>query len=696
MQHDDPISGDIRVANSREALVSVHRGPAHDSGRDRRVMTADGAAGEDRLRELMAINRAIAGSLDYDEVLHLVVEKTAAFTGASACLLLMCDADGIARVVASVGEPQNAIARFRAPMDEHIESKQRALLNLGPADQLVSVPVMAGRRLRGLLTVCCKAIDHHADDQEQLILALADQAAIALDHAARYSEVRRDLRSRELLTEHVFDHAPLGIYALTPDLVVEEVNAAGAEFVGRSDHGLVGRPLGAVLPDASGHVAGCCRMILSGAYESVSGIQVHIEPGWGAQERYLDVSLVQGAPRGVLLLAWDITERVRAERKQELHAEQLAEANEAKDLFFNTLSHELRTPLAAMANSLAVLNLAGATAEQRRSARQIMERNVRSQARLVDDLLDLSRIMRGKLKLDQQPLDLRDIVDSQARELEGDVRAAAVRLSCEQAASPLTISADPLRLRQIIANLLVNAIKYTNPGGQITVVTAAEDGEAVLRVRDTGVGITPQLMRHLFEPFRQAEHSGARSRGGLGIGLSIARALAEQHGGRLGASSPGANQGSEFTLRLPRAHAVRPGPEDAAAAANMQPRRVLVVEDDADVRDSLVVLLQVLGHTVFSCADGVCAVETAERERPDVGLIDLGMPYPDGYEVARRLRDREWSRGMRLIALTGYSGEEHVQKAAAAGFDAHVTKPVTPDRLADILLQAPGQPFPPC
>jgi two-component system, sensor histidine kinase len=366
------------------------------------------------------------------------------------------------------------------------------------------------------------------------------------------------------------------------------------------------------------------------------------------------------------------------------HLAALKEASEAKELFFNTLSHELRTPLTAILNAMEILRRPESTTAHATRAHEIIARNITQQVRLVDDLLDLSRITRGKVEIQREVLDLREILKEQAEAFGAAARDKGLELATRTGGAPLLVLGDRLRLGQILANLLTNAIKYTEAGGSITATVAAEGTDAVLlRIRDTGVGISRDLLPHIFEPFRQAETSLARTSGGLGIGLSIARSLSERHGGTLTAHSDGIGAGSVLTLRLPRAEARPRRPERAEPTG--RPRRVLVVEDNLDVRDSTVLLLETLGHGVSSTSSGGEALAIAERDRPEVALIDIGLPDLDGHEVARRLRARFPNGALRLVALTGYSDKVQRQAADAAGFDDYLVKPASRADLVRVL-----------
>jgi len=400
-----------------------------------------------------------------------------------------------------------------------------------------------------------------------------------------------------------------------------------------------------------------------------------------------------GRPAAMRAIVRDISDRKRAEAERERHLAAIEEANEAKDLFFNTLSHELRTPLAAMLNALELLRHEHATEAQRARAFSILDRNLHNQTRLIEDLLDLSRIMRGKVELSLAALDLRDVVSAQVEALEGAARQAQLSLTVELGRRPVPVRGDPLRLGQVLSNLLTNAVKFTEPGGRISVRVAAAGDEAVVSVRDTGIGIPADLLPRVFEPFRQAETSLARSKGGLGIGLAVARSLVQLHGGSLTAESDGPGKGSELTLRLPlQAEAAPPAPAPRVdEASSPRGRRVLLIEDNADLRESLVMLLELAGHAPTAAADGRVGLELARTARPDVVLIDIGLPGIDGYQVAGTLRRDPATRSLPLVALTGYATPEHQERARLAGFTRHLVKPVDPEELLRVVeANSPG------
>ena len=390
----------------------------------------------------------------------------------------------------------------------------------------------------------------------------------------------------------------------------------------------------------------------------------------------------------------DVTERRRAEealreadrRKDELLAS-LREADRRKDEFLAMLAHELRNPLAPIRNALRLMARPGGPSAEDEDDRAIAERQVVHLTRLVDDLMDVSRITAGKIELRKEAVDLvavaRRAIESIAATIEARGHAFEVSLPDR----PIPLEADPTRLEQVFWNLLSNAAKYTDPGGRIRLSAAREEDEAVVVVEDTGIGIDPSMLGRVFDMFVQADDRGDRSEGGLGLGLSLVKSLVALHGGRVEARSEGPGRGSTFVVRLPVAREAAPA-RVAERRPNGQPprRRILVVDDNVDAAVTLGKLLtRIYGQDVRVAHDGPSALRGAEEFRPEVVLLDIGMPGMDGYEVARRLRARPESSGVLLVALTGWGQESDRQRSRQAGIDHHLVKPVEPEVLRQIL-----------
>jgi signal transduction histidine kinase/integral membrane sensor domain MASE1 len=376
-------------------------------------------------------------------------------------------------------------------------------------------------------------------------------------------------------------------------------------------------------------------------------------------------------------------ERQRAELAREdlLARERVARseaelANRAKDEFLAMLGHELRNPLGAIANATHVLEL-GASDERIGASRAILARQTAHLTLLVDDLLDVARVQSGRVELHREAVDLGKLVERCAEALEPADHGRELRFSTPS----LLVDADPARLDQVVTNLLSNALKYTAPGGHVWVSVARERDRAILRVRDDGIGISPELLPRVFDLFVQADRSLDRSKGGLGLGLTLVKRLVELHGGAVSANSGGPDRGSEFVVELPLATGEDSGRADPAATAGPRARRILIVEDHEDAREGLRLLLATMGHSVMIASDGVEGLAALRRSRPEVAIIDIGLPGLDGYALARAVRCEPELDGVQLVALTGYSGSENRQQAIEAGFQLHLVKPVDPKAL---------------
>ncbi len=363
----------------------------------------------------------------------------------------------------------------------------------------------------------------------------------------------------------------------------------------------------------------------------------------------------------------------------------LRQADRQKDEFLATLSHELRNPLAPIRNALHVLRLAGSDEQTRLRVVDTMERQVGSVIRLVDDLLELSRVNEGRIQLRKERIKLATVLRSALESSAPLVEAAGHELIVSQPPDAVLLNADPVRLTQVIANLLNNAAKYTERGGRIQLGARLEDSQAVISVQDTGIGIPHDMLERIFEMFVQVEPTDDRTRQGLGIGLTLVKRLVELHGGTIEAHSAGPGQGSEFVVRLPAFSDQRAalGKQAPQGAPGMERRRrelkrfkILVVDDHHDSGESLATLLRLLGHEVRVAYDGPAALEVAGSFRPDVVLLDIGLPGMDGVEVGARLRQDPKFHDLLLIALTGYGRDEDRQRSRSAGFDAHLVKPV--------------------
>jgi PAS domain S-box-containing protein len=389
----------------------------------------------------------------------------------------------------------------------------------------------------------------------------------------------------------------------------------------------------------------------------------------------------RGAIIGVSKIARDISQRKRAELA-------LRAADHAKDEFLAMLGHELRNPLGALASAVRILDLEERSPDRWMRARAVIGRQVDQLSHLVDDLLDASRVTSAKMRLSRRPLDLSQTVQATIEALR--TRGLVDRHKLTFSGPQVWIDADETRIEQIVTNLVGNALKFTPPGGAITVSLSCEGQHALLAVKDTGVGIPAEVLPRIFDLFVQSERSLDRSQGGLGIGLTLVRRLVELHDGTIEASSDGAGKGSTFTVRLPAMSAPNPnvGEQIPVITAAGKPRRVLIVEDNEDAREMLSILLAQDGHEVRVAHDGPSGLQAALTFRPDVGLLDLGLPGFDGYALARSIRAHDEGKQIYLVALTGYGQSEDRVRSEAAGFDAHVVKPLAINQLAQLLQRA--------
>ncbi|MGI5865137.1 MAG: ATP-binding protein [Myxococcales bacterium] len=647
----------------------------------------------ERIRELLAINHAIASATDYDEVLRLVVERTYEFTRADACLvLLLVDARSV-RVAAAVGEGMEAACEVRLPLDEELGAGLGRVLGFRDSDAFFGVPIVGSAGLIGVLAILrrCPGDGDRVEDEE-LLSALADQAAIALENADRLRRLEAAFDAvhaeRQVLSQ-VMEAAPVALLLVEGDEArISYANRSALElFPGADDLSL---EKWTTRGDAD---AGFERSLVRRALvfgEQVRGVEVVEEQADGG-ERHFEVSAAplppgEGGKRRAVIAVQDTTLREHLRRERE-HAGALAEAIRVKDLFFNTLSHELRSPIAAIRNAVELIRRSSANPTRRERACAIIERSVSNQTRLIDDLLDLSRIMLGRLRLEHELVDLQDLVAVQVEALEQDARRKGLEMSLETGAGALPVRGDRVRLGQVVSNLLTNAIRYT-AHGSIRVRVFAEGKQVAVQVQDTGIGIAAETLEHIFQPFRATDSSLQRSSGGLGIGLSIAHSLVERHDGSIEVTSEGPGKGSCFTVRLPLsegmpAEASTPIPFRSPARAH----NILLVEDNADLRESLAELLREWGHQVRTADNGAQAVEAASSERFDLAFVDLGLPDLNGFEVASRLR--AVAGGLRLVALTGFVSDAQRNRAQLAGFDEFVAKPVDLKALEASLARGP-------
>lgn len=389
-----------------------------------------------------------------------------------------------------------------------------------------------------------------------------------------------------------------------------------------------------------------------------------------------------GRPVRMLGANWDITDRKNAEQEREELLVQLREADRCKDEFLALLSHELRNPLTPISNIVDMLGMSGVDAEQRERLRQVMAQQVRQLIRLTDDLLDVSRISRGKILLLKEEVDLRTVAQTAVETVQPAFDQAGHAFTATLPDCPLYVQGDPVRLTQVVNNLLVNACKFTPEHGRIELILESADGSAVMTVRDNGIGIPPEMQETIFNMFAQVQTSVERGKGGLGLGLSLVKSLVEMHGGSVTVHSEGVNRGSEFLVRLP----LLPTAAEKSAVPEKPPRtrgrfQVYVIDDSKLVADTFATMLRFMGQEVEVSYDAATALERLAQTRPDVVFCDVSMPRMNGYEFVRQLRARPELRDICCVALTGFGQPEDQQRALIAGFDQHMIKPASLEAL---------------
>ncbi len=414
---------------------------------------------------------------------------------------------------------------------------------------------------------------------------------------------------------------------------------------------------------------------------------------------------VQGQAEGVLVLVTedettgaspltiDLLGRAASALENIMLMEQIREADRRKDEFLGMLAHELRNPLGPIYNCLQLQKIMPPGDPRGASIRETMDRQVRHMSRLIDDLLDATRLAHGKILLRSERCDLVDIVRQTAEDYRSIVDASGLSLKLELPRRPVWIDGDPTRLLQVVGNLLHNANKFSHPGGEVRVSLQVDGPLARIKVSDQGIGIEPAMLGHIFDVFRQAEQGLDRSRGGLGLGLALVRGLAELHGGHVEASSRGVNRGAEFSVWLPLAEAAaKPLKDDTQSISPAAPLRILLIEDNVDAAESARMLLSHQGHAVDIAFDAESGLSKARDMIPDVILCDIGLPGMDGYQIIRRIREDKRLSPVYAIALTGYGREADKDLAVASGFDLHLTKPIDWPTLASTLSRAGGRP----
>jgi PAS domain S-box-containing protein len=577
----------------------------------------------------------------------------------------------------AVGQPVTMLI----PEERRHEEKQ-IITRIGRGESVGSYETVRQRKDGSLFHVSL-SVSPIIDESGRIVGA----SKIARDITARKRAQEDVRRSREALNGLV-DLAPFGIYIVDSQLDIVQMNARSQTGAFYNVRPVIGRNLVDVMrvlwPEqvATEMVAAFRSTLETGdAYRSrnFSSPRADTDNVESYEWELHRITLPDGQP-GVVSYYFDSTRLRKAE-----HA--LREADRRKDEFLATLAHELRNPLAPIRNGLQILRLTGAEPAAVPQIHEMLERQANHLVRLVDDLMEVARVTRGRIDLRKETVDLGALLRSAVETSRPLIEAARHELTVDVPTEPVTLVADPVRLAQIVANLLNNAAKYTDEGGRITVSARREGDQAVIAVRDSGIGIPGDVLPRVFDLFAQADRTYDRAQGGLGIGLTLVRTLVELHGGTVAARSEGLGSGSEFIVRLPLGleHAERNGRKIRDRDSIFAAHRFLVVDDSLDAAQSLAMLLENLGADVHTASDGPTALDELEVYRPSVVLLDIGMPGMDGLEVARRARQRPESRALTLIALSGWGQEADRRRSREAGIDYHLVKPVDLDELGHLL-----------
>jgi PAS domain S-box-containing protein len=692
----------VKPFTARELYARVANNLA--MARVRRQYLQATRAGEARRRFLLEFADALRATQSPEQVAETAVALIGRELRATAAGYLEVEREGRTFRVgtewrADGARPPHAGARF--PIDRFGEHEARraglpiviedtrthpqasAWLAEGAGAVMTAPRVNGGRSPAALFVTMDAPRAWHGDE-----IALLREAAERTWAELARARAEANLRESEARFRTMADSSPLFVWVLDPDGRIVFVNRACREFFGETDSaGSFASFARYVHPD---DIDGYAAEILAALRERRSfSIMARVRRNDGAWRWIQSI----GAPRfsddgeflGAVGSSPDITELIHA-------SDALRDADRRKDEFVATLAHELRNPLAPIRQAARVTRAPDATKAQRAWGHEVIERQVRHMGLLLDDLLDVSRITRGKLELRRERVALARVVDAAletAQPLLDERRQRVVRALPAEAA---WLDADPLRIAQVIANLLTNAAKYSESGSVVELGAVVADREVAIYVQDNGIGIEPALLPRVFEMFSQMKGSLDRAEGGLGIGLALVRGLVELHGGRVEAQSEGPGTGARFTVHLPRADAPpsrSPEPERAEAQPSLdRPARILVADDNRDAASSLATLLSLDGHEIRVANDGEQALAEAERFRPQVALLDIGMPKKNGYEVARAIRDAPWGRDILLVAVTGWGQTEDKRRAKEAGFDRHFTKPLDLDALSAFLAQA--------
>ncbi len=666
--------------------------------------SAGAGAGQDQhlaqLRVLTEACRALGSSPSIEEIYRIVMPNAAELLGSERAVLLFPDERGHPRIRAAYGVEPDVLAHCNGA-DVSVEARLQVALAAPSQEYILAVPLHVKDRVPGLLAVrlarpppAKPKTKPQANPEAWALAALADQAAVALDQVG--SAPRR--QNEELLgllvdalTEHV-------IIALDVDGRVETWNHGAARALGYTTAEALGRPFVEFYAPGQGDLPTTSLRLAAerGRHEG--------EATWMCKDRrYLLASVLivafsetDGRRRGFAVLARDITAKragEQAQREAERERLRAESANRMKDEFLATVSHELRTPLTAILGWARILRDSNYDKARVEKGVEVIERNARAQVRIVEDILDISRIITGKVKLDLHPVDPRAVIEAAISTLESAASAGGVAIEVRIDPEPGSILGDGERLQQVLWNLLSNAIKFTPSGGRIEVGATRRGDELEIVVRDTGGGISPSFLPYVFERFRQDDASTTRSVGGLGLGLAIVKHIVDLHRGTVVADSAGLGRGSTFTVRLPAIHgaALRPHPKSIITSPELALAliglRLLVVDDEQDTRDLLTTIFESSGARVTTVGSAREALAQLQTGTIDLLVSDISMPGEDGFWLIHQLRACADPRLQRVpaLALTAYARAEDRHRVHGAGFQVYLSKPIHPDELVKVV-----------
>ena len=662
---------EAREANDRSAfLLALSTELARISNPQELVSTA-----MLRLRDRLGVSRVTLA--EFEEGNSDVVVLRQSTGDASRVEIASLPLEPLEKIAAELKQGSTTVVR-----DTRLDSRSAPLFEQWYAPNgvgaIISAPLLRGGSLVALLSAVDAQPRDWTDSEIELVKRVADIVWPALEKAR--ADRALALSEERLRLAHVV--AQLGTWEWDPETRAAYLSPEGCELFGCPRDA---PPYEYWLAHIDPHDR---PAVMRSASECISRGSVEIEyryrhPTRGLRWIYSKSGMVDYAGQRCMVgISLDVTERRQAE-------EALKEVNRRKDEFLAMLAHELRNPLAPIRNAAQILHLHATDRPELQWARSVIDRQTRHLVRLVDDLLDVSRMVRGQIVLQKSTIDLNEIVRHAVETSRPLIRARKHRLSVKMPSQTVRIEGDLTRLAQVLANLLNNAAKYTDEGGQIWLEGEVIGQSVELRVRDTGPGIAPSLLPRVFDLFTQAERTLDRAQGGLGIGLTLVKRLVEMHGGTVEARSPGLGKGAEFIVRLPisdsGADQARSRAEQETGTTSAQGLKVLVVDDNVDAAESMAMLLSMEGYNTQTVHSAQAALDAASRFKPDVVLLDIGLPEMDGYEVARRLRKENVISRMRLVAITGYGQPADRERTEAAGFDRHLVKPVEPDDLHELL-----------